>query len=79
MSDFIIDTLLGSPSETVRQQAADHFFRLSKIRLVSRSLALSPDTNHVTSQNSPKHFLIQVRLTITTHSVDTNASYVRSC
>ena len=54
--------MLGSPSETVRQQAADQFFRLSKIRLVSRSLALGGDTNPVTSQNSPKHFLIQVTL-----------------
>ena len=71
VSDFIIDTLLGSPSEIVRQQAADQFFRLSKIRLVSRSLALSPDTNPVTSQNSPKHFLIQVDTTLKTRTIKT--------
>ena len=31
VSDFIIDTLLGSPAETVRQQAADQLVRLSQV------------------------------------------------
>ena len=64
VSDFIIDTLLGSPSSTVRQEAADQFYRLSKIRNVSRSLALSGDSGptSVFSTNSPKHFLIQILL-----------------
>ena len=63
VSDFIIDTLLGSPSATVRQEAADQFHRLSKIKLVSRSLSLSSGDNqsHQTFiSNSPKHFLIQI-------------------
>ena len=65
VSDFIIDTLLGSPSSTVRQEAADQFHRLSKIRSVSRSLALSGDSSpysSVFSTSSPKHFLIQILL-----------------
>ena len=57
VSDFIIDTILGSPSETVRQEAADQFYRLSKIKLVSRSLALSGEANPVFNASSPKHFL----------------------
>jgi len=61
VSDFIIDTLLGSPSETVRQQAADQFSRLSKIKLVSRALSMSSDAPLPTS-NSPRHFLVQLLL-----------------
>jgi ubiquitin carboxyl-terminal hydrolase 9/24 len=62
VSDFVIDTLLGSPSDIVRQQAADQFVRLSKIKLVSRSLSMSgPDMAAGTSSNpSPKQFLVQV-------------------
>ena len=80
VSDFIIDTLLGSPSSTVRQEAADQFHRLSKIRMVSRSLALSGDSapTSVFSTNSPKHFLIQVILAlVNTHY--TPFSMVRFC
>eukprot|EP00090_Calanus_glacialis_P047045 TRINITY_DN9530_c0_g1_i3.p1 TRINITY_DN9530_c0_g1~~TRINITY_DN9530_c0_g1_i3.p1 ORF type:complete len:2633 (-),score=502.34 TRINITY_DN9530_c0_g1_i3:271-7929(-) len=60
VSDFIIDTLLGSPSEIVRQQAADQFARLSKIKLVSRALSMSGETT--SSSNSPRHFLITILL-----------------
>ena len=63
VSDFIIDTLLGSPSQTVRQEAADQFHRLSKIKLVSRSLSLSSESSQPSfNTNSPKHFLIQILL-----------------
>ena len=62
VQDFIIDTLLGSPSATVRQEAADQFHRLSKIKLVSRSLSMSGEAAPGFSSNSPKHFLIQLLL-----------------
>jgi hypothetical protein len=32
VSDFVIDTVLGSPSESVRKRACSEFQRLSKIR-----------------------------------------------
>ena len=60
VSDFIIDTLLGSPSEIVRQQAADQFARLSKIKLVSRALSMSGEAT--SSSSSPRHFLITILL-----------------
>jgi len=60
VSDFIIDTLLGSPSEIVRQQAADQFARLSKIKMVSRALSMSGEAT--SSSNSPRHFLITILL-----------------
>jgi ubiquitin carboxyl-terminal hydrolase 9/24 len=61
VSDFIIDTLLGSPSETVRQQAADQFARLSRIKLVSRALSMS-NGSPSPSTNSPRYFLVQLLL-----------------
>merc|ERR1719270_164691 len=61
VSDFIIDTLLGSPSEIVRQQAADQFSRLSKIKLVSRALSMSTEAPTLAA-NSPRHFFVQLLL-----------------
>ncbi len=40
LSDFIIDTVLGSPSEGVRATARDQLIRLSKIRHAARALNL---------------------------------------
>ena len=62
VSDFIIDALLGSPSETVRQQAATQFSRLARIKMVSRSLCLSGDGDTKISTSSPRHFLVQLLL-----------------
>lgn len=48
VSDFIIDTLLGSPSPDVRQCALEQFLKLSKVKTVSCT--------------PPRHFLLKVLL-----------------
>jgi len=60
VTDFIIDTLLGCPAESVRQRASDQFVRLSKIKLVSRNLNMSGETN--VGPMNPRLFLIRTLL-----------------
>ena len=62
--DFIIDTLLGSPSENVRKHSCDQFMKLSKIRITNRNLSFELDNSSAYSSRylNPKQFLTKALL-----------------
>ena len=67
VNDFIIDTLLGSPSKEVRQSSCEQFVKLSKIRITNRNLSfeLSDFVSSNASSSkylSPKQFLTKALL-----------------
>ena len=66
VNDFIIDTLLGSPSEDVRKRSCEQFVRLSKIRITNRNLNFelceTSKSNMASKYLSPKQFLTKALL-----------------
>ncbi|CAB4058031.1 USP9_24 [Lepeophtheirus salmonis] len=60
VDEFIVDTVLGSPSRSVRQKARDQLIRFSKIPYVRRKIFSSDNSNGPIP--SPKSFLTQVLL-----------------
>lgn len=63
VNDFIIDTLLGSPSEEVRQRSCEQFVKLSKIRITNRNLNYELNEQNTSSKYlSPKQFLTKALL-----------------
>ena len=61
LSDFVIDTVLGSPSEGVRATARDQLVRLSKARHAARALKLDDSTT--SGQGSPQSLTPKQTLT----------------
>ncbi len=62
LKDFVIDTVLGSPSEGVRAQARDQLIRLSKIRQAARALNLEEGGLHEPGSLSPRKTLTKLLL-----------------
>ena len=64
VNDFIIDTLLGSPSEEVRQRSCEQLIRLSKIRITNRNLNFELNESVTTTSRylNPKQFLTKALL-----------------
>ena len=62
VQDFIIDTLLLSPSEEVRRSACEQLKRLSRIRITNRSLDLDCPGGQPGKPQTPRQFLTRVIL-----------------
>ncbi len=63
LGDFIVETVLGSPSEEVRQKARDQLIRLSKLKVAARCLDLDSDSATSSPSNlTPKQQLTKLLL-----------------
>ncbi len=61
LSDFVVDTVLNSPSEQVRAKARDQLIKLSRVRCTARALNLDLDAPQPETL-SPKYVLTRLLL-----------------